>query len=611
MARADLCRSGGGGSHERVREQVHDHQASEAMSDYDLVVRGGTVVDGTGASPRTADVAVRDGRVAGVGGVEGSASRTIDADGLLVTPGWVDVHTHYDGQATWDECLAPSSWHGVTTVVMGNCGVGFAPVHEHHHQALVELMEGVEDIPGTALHEGLSWEWESFADYLDALETRAHDIDFATQVPHGALRLYVMGERGADGEPARADDIDAMGLIARDAISAGALGFTTSRTKNHRTSTGAYTPTLRAEPAELAGIAAAIGRGGEGVLQVVSDFESAREELALLREMMAVSGRPLSLSLAQTPGAPDSWRGILAFIDSVRAEGLEMRAQVAVRPIGVLLGLQATINPLVVSPTYRRVADEFTDLAARAVRLADPETRATVLRELGEAPAMVRLGFDRMFALGAHPDYEPSPETSIAAVAARAGRSEQAVLYDLLLGDEGRALIYAPVLNYAAANLDHVEAMLQHPWCVPGLSDGGAHVGTICDSSFPTTLLQHWGRDRTHGRLPIEFLIARQCRATAEAVGLLDRGVIAPGMRADLNLIDFDALAVEAPSMAYDLPAGGKRLLQRASGYERTFVAGTETYCRGEATGALPGRLVRGTQPAPNATDSAGRSNVR
>jgi N-acyl-D-aspartate/D-glutamate deacylase len=566
------------------------------MSEHDLVVRGGTVVDGTGAAPRTADVAVRDGRIVDVGRVAGRGSRDLDADGLLVTPGWVDIHTHYDGQATWDERLAPSSWHGVTTVVMGNCGVGFAPVHPHHHQALVELMEGVEDIPGTALHEGLSWEWESFGGYLDALESRAHDVDFAAQVPHGALRLYVMGERGAAGEPARAEDIDAMGEIASEAIAVGALGFSTSRTKNHRTSTGAYTPTLRAELAELAGIAAAIGRGGAGVLQVVSDFESARDELVLLREMMAVSGRPLSLSLAQTPGAPDSWKGILAFIDSVRAEGLEMRAQVAIRPIGVLLGLQATINPFNPSATYRAIAAELPDLAARAGRLADPDIRARVLDELGDGLFTV---FGPVFPLGAVPNYEPQADASVAALAARAGTTPQEMLYDLLLEHEGRALIYAPVLNYVAGNLDHVEAMLQHPWCVPGLSDGGAHVGTICDGSFPTTLLQHWGRDRPHGRLPVELLVARQCRATAETVGLFDRGLITPGMRADLNVIDFDALAVEVPTMAYDLPAGGKRLLQRARGYEHTFVAGNETYCRGEATGALPGRLVRGAKPAP------------
>jgi N-acyl-D-aspartate/D-glutamate deacylase len=570
------------------------------MSEFDVVVRGGTVVDGTGVTARTADVAVHDGVVVEVGAVSGRGTREVDADGLLVTPGWVDIHTHYDGQATWDSQLAPSSWHGVTTVVMGNCGVGFAPVHDRDHDALVELMEGVEDIPGTALHEGLAWNWSSFAEYLDAVAARPHDVEVATQVPHGALRLFVMGERGAAGDPATPDDIDEMGRVAREAIAAGALGFTTSRTKNHRTSTGAYTPTLRAELAELAGIAAEIGRGGAGVLQVVSDFESPRDELALLHEMMAVSGRPLSLSLAQTPGASDSWRGIVSFIDAMRAEGLEMRAQVAVRPIGVLVGLQATINPLAASATYRSIADDHPDLAARAAQLADASVRERVLAEVGSSPATVRISFDRMFSLGARPNYEPSPHESLAAIATRESRTPQEVLYDRLLEDDGRALVYAPVLNYADGNLDHVETMLQHPWCVPGLSDGGAHVGTICDGSFPTTLLQHWGRDRPHGRLPIEWLVARQCRATAEAVGLFDRGLLAPGMRADINVIDFESLEVEAPTMAFDLPAGGKRLLQRARGYRHTFVAGVETYHDGEATGALPGTLVRGGQSNPN-----------
>ncbi len=569
------------------------------MSEFDVVIRGGTLVDGSGATARTADVAVRDGVVVEVGAVAGRGGREVVADGLLVTPGWVDIHTHYDGQATWDSQLAPSSWHGVTTVVMGNCGVGFAPVHDRDHDALVELMEGVEDIPGTALHEGLAWNWSSFAEYLDAVAARPHDVEVATQVPHGALRLFVMGERGATGDAATPDDIDEMGRVARAAIAAGALGFTTSRTKNHRTSTGAYTPTLRAELAELAGIAAEIGRGGAGVLQVVSDFESPRDELAMLREMMVVSGRPLSLSLAQTPGASESWRGIVSFIDAMRAEGLEMRAQVAVRPIGVLVGLQATINPLAASATYRAIADGNPDLSARARRLADSTVRERVLAELGQSPATVRISFDRMFSLGTRPNYEPSPDESLAAIATRAERSPQEVLYDLLLQDDGRALVYAPVLNYADGNLDHVEEMLQHPWCVPGLSDGGAHVGTICDGSFPTTLLQHWGRDRTHGRLPIELLVARQCRATAEAVGLFDRGLLEPGMRADINVIDFESLEVEAPMMAFDLPAGGKRLLQRARGYRHTFVAGVETYRDGESTGALPGTLVRGGQPNP------------
>jgi N-acyl-D-aspartate/D-glutamate deacylase len=567
------------------------------MAELDLVIQGGTVVDGTGAPPVTADVAVRDGKVVAVGRVDEAAHRTIAADGLLVTPGWVDIHTHYDGQATWDDQLQPSSWHGVTTVVMGNCGVGFAPVHERDHQALVELMEGVEDIPGTALHEGLSWEWESFAEYLDVVDARGHDVDVAAQVPHGAVRLYVMGERGARGEAATPDDIAEMGRIAREAIAAGALGFSTSRTKNHRTSTGAYTPTLRAEAAELVGIATEIGRGGAGVLQMVSDFEDSAAETAMIHDMMAESGRPLSLSLAQGHHtASGGWRASLAMLDSMHAEGLQMRAQVAVRPIGILIGLQATVNPLEPSATYREVAAAAPDVAARARRLDEPEVRARVLDDLRARPDNPMLRFELMFPMGDRPDYEPSADASIAALAARDGVEPLVRMYDELLRDDGRALVYVPIINYATGNLDHVAEMLQHPWCVPGLSDGGAHVGMICDASFPTTLLQHWGRDRVRGTLPLELLIARQCRATAEAVGLLDRGVLAPGRRADLNLIDLDALAVERPRIAFDLPAGGKRLLQRAQGYRNTFVNGVETYHDGEATGARPGRLVRGAR---------------
>ncbi len=569
------------------------------MADLDLVIRSGTVVDGTGAPARTADVAVRDGSIVEIGSVDARGARTIDADGLLVTPGWVDIHTHYDGQATWDDRLQPSSWHGVTTVVMGNCGVGFAPVHDRDHQALVELMEGVEDIPGTALYEGLSWEWESFAEYLDAIDARPHDIDVAAQVPHGALRLYVMGERGSQGLPATDDDIAAMGRIAREAVAAGALGFTTSRTKNHRTSTGAYTPTLRAEAAELVGIAAEIGRGGAGVLQVVSDFESPHDEQVMLHDMMAASGRPLSLSLAQAHSAGGGWRGMLALIDRMHAEGLQMRAQVAVRPIGVLLGLQATINPLAASATYRAVAAELPELAARAARLARADVREAVLAELAQQRQNPMLAYEQMFPIAEHPDYEPPADASLAAIAARAGVTPAELLYDELLRDEGRALVYAPIINYANGNLDHVAEMLQHPWCVPGLSDGGAHVGTICDASFPTTLLQHWGRDRARGTLPIELLVARQCRATAEAVGLCDRGLLAPGLRADVNVIDLERLSLDAPTMAFDLPAGGKRLLQRAHGYRHTFVNGTETYRDGEATGECPGRLVRGAKTTP------------
>lgn len=557
---------------------------------FDLIIRGGSVVDGTGAPARTADVAVQGRTIVEVGKVGGSASREIDADGALIAPGFVDIHTHYDGQATWDERLQPSSGQGVTTVVMGNCGVGFAPVRPADHDQLVELMEGVEDLPGTVLHEGLSWEWQSIAEYLDALEQKQHDIDFAAQVCHGPIRLYVMGQRGADREPATAEEIDQMGRLAADGIRAGALGFTTSRTLNHRTSRGEPTPTLTAAREELVGIASAIGETGQGVLQVISDFPNFDEEMETLFEMMRRSQRPLSISLAQ--GAPGSaYRRNLEALDRAHDEGLQMRAQVASRAIGVLIGLEGSVNPLMRSTTYRSLVD--LPLPERVRRLAEPETKANILGELSGT----RLPFDRVFALGDPPDYEPAPEDSVAGRAARADVAAEDLLYDLLLEREGTALLYMPVLNYFDGNLDAAGEMLAHPRTVPGLGDGGAHVGTICDASFATTLLTHWTRDRKAGRrFDLPFVIQRQCRATAETVGLFDRGVLAPGYKADINVVDFDQLRLGPPMISHDLPAGGKRLLQSATGYRHTIVSGVEVYSNGQPTGALPGRLVRGPQ---------------
>ena len=564
------------------------------MTKFDLIVRGGLVLDGTGEPGRIADVAVRDGVVVQVGDVQGDATRVIDAHGALVTPGFVDIHTHYDGQATWDSHLAPSANHGVTTVVMGNCGVGFAPVREGDRQRLIELMEGVEDIPGAALHEGLSWKWESFAEYLNEVEGRPHDIDVAAQVPHGALRLYVMGERGANREPASAADIAEMGRIAAEAISAGALGFSTSRTLNHRTSRGEPTPTLTAAREELVGIAEAIGRTGKGVLQVVSDLTDFDHEVETMRMMMQVSGRPLSISLAQAGRGSDQSMRLLEVLTQANAEGLQMRAQVAARAIGVLVGLQATVNPLKFCPSYRPLAD--LELGELVSRLAEPETRAAILSEYAGHCLPIVGNPTRIFVIGAVPDYEPDTDATVAALATKAGCLPAEMLYDLLLGDDGKALLYVPVLNYGDGNLDTVAALLAHPFAVPGLSDGGAHVGTICDGSFPTTLLTHWGRDRTRGpRFELPWLVSRQARATAEAVGLLDRGLLAPGYRADINVIDFDELTLHAPRLSFDLPAGGKRFLQDVDGYRHTFVAGVETYFNGQATGALPGRLVRGS----------------
>jgi N-acyl-D-aspartate/D-glutamate deacylase len=567
------------------------------MAEFDLIVRGGSLIDGTGSPARTADVAVRDGRVAEVGRVRATATRTIDADGALV-----DIHAHYDGQATWDERLQPSSWHGVTTTVMGNCGVGFAPVHERDHDRLVELMEGVEDIPGSALHEGLTWNWTSFGEFLDAVDARPHDMDVAAQVPHGALRLHVMGERGADHEDATPDDIVAMAELAREGIEAGGLGFTTSRTRNHRTSTGAYTPTLTAAPAELIGTAEGVGAAGTGVLQVVSDLVDPDEEFDTFRRMVERSGRPLSISVLRSPVVPDAYRTWLDHISAANEDGLPMTGQVAPRAVGLILGLDCTLNPFMTNPVYREIAD--LPLAARVARLRDPAFRARLLQTGGER-RRDRLGgrlvgkFDLLFEMDEIPDYEPARDDSIAARATRDQVEPEALALDVLLARDGRGLLYLPFANYVDGNLDACHEMLTHPHTVPGLGDGGAHVGTICDASFPTTLLQHWGRDRERDRIPLPFLVRRHCRDTARTVGLGDRGVLAPGFRADLNVV---ALRPRRPEIVHDLPAGGRRLLQRADGWVHTVVAGQETYHDGEATGALPGRLVRGARPAPAGT---------
>ncbi len=570
---------------------------------HDLVIRGGRVVDGSGAAVRTADVAVDGAVITTVGRVAERGRTEIDADGALVAPGFVDIHTHYDGQATWDDELAPSSWHGVTTVVMGNCGVGFAPVRPADHERLIELMEGVEDIPGTALHEGLSWDWETFPEFLDAVAARPRDLDLGAQVPHGALRLHVMGERGARREPATPADIAAMADLARGAVAAGALGFTTSRTLNHRSSRGELTPTLAAEADELVGIAEALGSIGAGVLQVVSDFIDLDTEFDTLRLMAERSGRPISISVAQSPVRPDDWKVLLDRMAAATAGGVTMRGQVATRAVGLLFGFEATLNPFMLAPAWAELRDLPT--AERTARLQRPDVRRALLDDMAVDRHGSLIGsrlidrFELMYPLGDPPDYEPDVSSSVAAVAAREGRSPAEVAYDLMLADEGRGLLYLPALNFVNGSLDSVGQQLAHPASVAGLSDGGAHVGTICDVSFPTTLLQWWGRDRPSGRLPIELLVHKQTRATAETVGLLDRGLLAPGYRADVNVIDFDRLRLRAPEIHHDLPAGGRRLLQRAEGYRHTFVAGVEIRRDGESTGARPGRLVRGAQPDP------------
>jgi len=562
---------------------------------HDLIIRGGSVLDGTGTPQISADVAISGGTIAEVGRVSGRGRREIDAAGALVTPGFVDIHTHYDGQATWAERMAPSCYHGVTTVVMGNCGVGFAPVRTSDHDLLIELMEGVEDIPGAALHEGIGWQWESFPDYLDFLGRRRYDMDIGAQLPHGALRVYVMGQRGADREPASADDIAEMRRLTAEAIRAGALGFSSSRTLNHRSSTGEPTPSLTAEAEELNGIALGLKDAGRGVMEMISDFKDLDAEFALLQGMAETSGRPISISLAQGL-SPNGWRRILERIDRACDAGLVMRGQVAPRPIGILLGLTTTMNPFVSRPAYSAVAG--LPLAERLAALRDPERKSRILAET-PSPGIARLfkvmdGGRKLWVLSDPPDYEPAPEDSVAARAAAAGRDTWEFVYERMLEDGGKTIFYTPFANYADNNLDCCREMLLARNTVPGLGDGGAHVGTICDASMITTLLTHWGRDRRRGELiDLATLVKRQTQDTARAVDLHDRGVLAPGMKADVNVIDFDRLQNRAPQIVHDLPAGGARLEQKTDGFLATIVSGAVTYQGGEHTGALPGRLIR------------------
>ncbi len=566
---------------------------------HDMVIRGGTVVDGTGGEPFTGDVTIDGGRITEVGRVESvSARQVLDADGLLVTPGLVDVHTHYDGQATWDPLLSPSCWHGVTTIVMGNCGVGFAPADPARHDWLIGLMEGVEDIPGTVLHEGIKWGWESFPEYLDVLAATPRAIDVGAQIPHAALRAYVMGTRGADHTEAPTEgEVATMARLVQEAIAAGAIGFSTSRTINHKSRDGELTPSLTAGAAELIGLAQGIRAAGAGVIEMISDFDDLEPEFALLRKMAETAGRPMSITVLQNDVDPDKWRRLLALIGEAAEAGVPMKGQVAARPVGLLMGLESKFHPLIATPTYQSVAAR--PLAERVARLRDPEVRARITSEMVSASVpLARL--DRMFALGDPVDYEPRPSTSVAARAAAAGVTPAEVVYDLLLEDDGRALLYVPVMNWADEHCDANREMLLSPHTVPGLGDAGAHCTLISDGSFPTYLLTFWGRDRTRGEgLPMPWLFKRQCADTAALVGLHDRGVLAPGKRADVNLVDWDRLRVRPPRMAYDLPAGGKRLVQGAEGYRTTIQHGEVTFVDGEHTGALPGRLVRGAQGTP------------
>ncbi len=574
---------------------------------HDLVIKGGTIVDGTGAPTRTGDIAIKDGRIQELGEIKAAARETIDADGLLVTPGWVDIHTHYDGQATWDPLLTPSCWHGVTTVVMGNCGVGFAPARPDKHDWLIGLMEGVEDIPGSALAEGIRWSWETFPEYLDALERFPRALDIGTQVPHGAVRGYVMGERGAKNEPATPDDIDAMARIVKEGIQAGALGFSTSRTIFHRAVDGEPVPGTFAAEEELLGIGRALGELGAGLFELApagvmgEDLAAPEKEVAWMRKLSAAIGRPVTFALAQHNVEPDQWRKMLDLSEQAAAEGAQLVPQVGSRPTMLLIGHQ-TFHPFMDKPSYKAIAD--LPLAQRMEQLRRPEVRARILSEkpVDEDPMMflIHSGLEKIFPLGDPPNYEPAPETSISAIAKCEGRTPYEVLYDLMLELEGRQLLMLALLGYSHGNLEAIRAMLEHPRSAFGLGDGGAHCGAICDASMTTFLLTHWVRDRERGpRLPLEWAVRKMTHDTARLYGLDDRGVLAPGRKADLNLIDFERLQLRLPHMVFDLPSGARRLIQEAEGYVATLVSGQVILREGEDSGARPGRLIRGAQPAP------------
>jgi N-acyl-D-aspartate/D-glutamate deacylase len=568
----------------------------------DLIIRNGRVVDGTGAEPFDADVAVSGGRIVAVGKVPARGREEIDAKGLIITPGFVDIHTHYDGQVTWENRLVPSSSHGVTTVVMGNCGVGFAPCRPDQRELLIQLMEGVEDIPHPVLVDGLPWTWESYPEYLDFLATRHYDMDICGYVPHAPVRVYVMGQRGADREPATAADLKQMARIVRDAVKAGAMGFSTSRTFFHRSSDGRPTPSFEAAEDEMTALALALKESGKGVMQLIADFEEPDRTFSLLRRLVQRSGRPLSVSLLEGTYGPMTlrWRDVLDWAAEASASGLPIKAQVLSRAIGVMLGHELTLNTFYTCESYVKLTR--LPFEERIRELKRPETRARILAESADPNPTIVLGrlareFDHMFLLGDPPDYEQPFEQSIAARARRLGVTPEELAYDLMLERDGRNNLYVTLCNYEYGSLDSSLEMMRHAGAVLGLGDGGAHCGTICDGSYPTFMLTHWVRDRTRGeRLPLPVVVKWLSHDTARAVGLQDRGIIAPGFKADLNLFNLDRLHLHAPEVAHDLPSGGRRLVQRADGYAATIVSGTVVYRDGMPTGALPGRLVRGPQ---------------
>lgn len=575
----------------------------------DLVIRNGIVVDGTGGSSRRCDVGIEGDRIVAVGNDVARGRREIDADGLIVTPGFIDPHTHYDGQATWDPWLAPSSHHGVTTVAMGNCGVGFAPVAANFHDELIEMMEGVEDIPGTALHEGLRWDWESFPEYLDALERQERTIDVATHVPHAALRAFVMGERGGEPlvQPTESELVE-MARLLGEGLDAGALGISTSRTERHRTSRGENLGTLRARAPELQALAFALMTKGQGVFQLVSDSYRtsddgfAASEFSLIGDIARTSQRPLSFTVQQDFEAPKRWRDLMRLAASLQVEGLDVKAQVAPRPIGVLLGLQASNNVFTPVRAYARIAT--LPLAERIVALQNPELRQKILESHAALTGTDAFAghafygrFDEMFVLDEPVNYDLDASKSLGATARRLGVDPREYAYDVQLQRDGRQLIYTPLFNFVDGNLDAVHEMITSPVSMFGLSDGGAHCGAICDASMTTSYMTLWARDRKDEMsIPLESVVHQLTRRPAMHFGWLDRGLIAPGLLADLNIIDFAALNCESPRIVTDLPAGGRRLLQSAKGYCYTIKRGSVTFENGAATGLLPGKLLRGPQ---------------
>ena len=563
---------------------------------FDLIIKNGSIYDGKGTKPYQADIAISNEKIVEIGDIKSEGKKVIDAEGKIVTPGFVDIHTHYDGQVTWDPYLRPSTYHGVTTVVMGNCGVGFSPCKPNQRNWLIGLMEGVEDIPGTALHEGIDWEWESFPEYLDALEKKPLAIDVGTQIPHGAVRAYVMGERGINHEEASQEEIDRMKEIVQEAIKAGAYGFSTSRTEKHNDVNGNLTPSITAHKNELVEIAKSLGEINQGVLQGISDFYDFDSEFDIFKAMSKESGRPISITVEQQDARPEWWEQLLDGIEAAQSEGINMYGQVPPRATGILMGLTATLNPFRFHPAYMEIADLA--LEERVEIMNNDEFKEKLLSDNAVSinPLVDEIvnSYSKMFKLGEPANYEPDPEMSFESLANSSNMTAQEIAYDAMLEKDGRALIYHPLFNYQTGDLSLVEKMLKHPYTISGLGDAGAHCGAISDASFPTTLVQHWSRDRSRGsKLPLETVIKMQTSETANLLGIKDRGVLEKGYKADINIIDYEGLTLHEPEIINDLPAGGRRLVQKASGYDYTIVSGEVAFIKGEATGALNGRLIR------------------